>query len=148
MAEQLYITEGGKMITRRNWQLARRLLFWVGLQVVWGVVCVCFNLRFHPRPVWKLLLVQYPVIFILWYWQLHAARLRGMDIVFREQAFDKWDLIKAAGSDILFLLYKKTLVGDGNIVYRGFPLYASRTRWRTKMKLRWIRMLIGLKLIQ
>lgn len=146
--KQVYISKGGKITTRRNYKFIKRLILWVGLQVIWGTMCVIFNLKVHPHPFWKLLSVQYAVVFILWYLQMYSIRLRGIDIVFAKDVFGKWDVIRARDINIVLLIFNRAFRKGGYVVYRCFPIALSRKRWCTIWKIRFIRLLIMLKLIK
>ena len=85
MEGQIYIGKDGQMIPRRKFKLLRGLFLWVGLQVAWGVACVLYTWNFHPHPFFIFMIVQYAGIFMLWYFQIYFAQLRGIDIANRNE---------------------------------------------------------------
>ena len=148
MDRLFYIEKGGKRITRRKYKDRWRLVFWVGLQLAWGMACVLYSLNVPTHPFWKVLVIQWPGIFALLYCQGYTARIRGVDIVFSEDAFEKGDVLACRQWDVKLLIFKKSHLTDGGIVCRCFPFYLSSKRWKTLTLLWWFKVLIGLKLIK
>lgn len=150
MFRQTYISEGGKMVTRRNWKILRNLAFWIGMQLLWGAVVIAFVLLFHIRRSLWLFPVQEAGAIGIAYFQMRAACLSGMDVIFERDLFEKWDIIKPKPlvSDIRFLVFKKNVTVEGRMVCRVYPFFLTRKDWMMAPYLLWIRILIGVKLIK
>jgi hypothetical protein len=106
MDRQVYIGEGGKIVTRKDWKRFWRYFIWVALQIVWNLGCLFWNLVFHFKPFWTVETIQWTGVLLLWYFQFKTANLRGVVIPCVPIACKKWNVLFPESSGFFLLIYK------------------------------------------
>jgi hypothetical protein len=147
MDKQVYIEEGGQMVTRRKWKLLGGPLLYVGVQLLWGVLCVFFVAKFHPKPFWCFYTVQWVGILVIFYLQLRTAKREGVTLIFAGATFKKWQVLQAGEQLPVLLIFKTERTEDGYTACRCYPFWPSNKRRITFLKFQLVKMRIFLKLI-
>lgn len=147
MDRQLNIEQGVELLTRQKKKIIR-VLIWLIIQILWGVGCVWLNLKLRPHPFARFYAVQWVGIFLILYFQVRAAKLRGDELRFGVAPFKVWNVLVPSEVDVYFLIYKIDPLNDGTfsvwVWYCGTP----RGRWINALKITIIKIAVGLRLIK
>lgn len=140
--------EEGAELHIKNKRKVFRVGIWLVVQLLWGVSCVWFSLKFRPHPFARIYAVQWPGIFLIMYFQVRAAKLRGAELHFGAVPFKVWNVLLPPGNDVYFLIYKINPLTDGTFAVWVWYCGTPRGRWINAIKITIIKIAVGLRLIK
>lgn len=148
MDRQVYFEEEGDVLIERRRKIFR-VVIWLVVQILWGAGCVWFNLKFQPHPFVWFYAAQWLGIFLILYFQVRAAKLRGAELHFGVAPFKVWNvLLPPSSNDVYFLIYKIDPLSDGTFSIWVWDCGRPRGSWMNALKISSIKIAVGLRLIK
>lgn len=147
MEKEHALLKGDLRITTGPQKRRRSVWFFVGLQLLTGVVSIVLLNLFHIRFQW-IWPCQWVAIISLWYWQFRSSPIPGIEITLESGFVSKWAVIEMGSWPELGIVYRTAVGVAGSVTISVFPFSPSRYKLVNSLKFLLIKFAVWARIIK